>query len=445
MSNTHVFPVELSKKKIRAMRNELDSKNSVFLDKRFLESLGPPVNIIGREIEAKQILELVYGKNDDYIVQFVSIYGASGTGKTTVVRFVCDNISDVSSSCFVNFREAKSIFSCANLILEELDSEPVKSWEGINHAMEKIEDRIEETLVRDEKRFFVLVLDEFDTIFFDSRGRPSDFIYKLMNVVESLRTKDYLLCVVTISNASLSDFSIDERAKSRIENSEVFFAPYSKDEILYILRNRASKAFVEKISEDVLEKCAQLSRNENGDCRNALQLLRNAGEIADGKKVTVAHVEKASVALDKDIMDLVLKTATPHQKLLLAALAALVLWTKKEEHSTKDIFERYEFLCGPTKLKHLSYRRAFALLADLENTGIITARNHSSGRHGYHNFYRLVIHYDIVGCRISPDWWFKQRDEYASAQKLDALAKKWLDPSNPFGGSKYKSLAMGKN
>jgi len=57
MTMSYALQVELSKKKITALKKALDVAKSVFSEKRYLESLGPPGAIIGREKEAKQILE----------------------------------------------------------------------------------------------------------------------------------------------------------------------------------------------------------------------------------------------------------------------------------------------------------------------------------------------------------------------------------------------------
>jgi len=409
MKDTHELQVELSKTKIYSMRHELDLTSSVFAEKGYLESLGPPRSLIGREVEAKQLLEHVYVKKGNFTTPFVSVYGKSGTGKSSIVKTVCTNLNDKVSFSFVNLRKARTNFECANLILTTLDASTVKSYEGINKAIEQIEERILETLIRDKKDHFILVLDEFDVIFSDVRARPSDFVYKLLNIAESLGVKGYFLCIVVISNSTLDDFVLDERVKSRMGNYEIFFAPYRKKEIFSILRDRSKRAFTKKIDYKVLHYCAQLSGEESGDCRKALELLRTAGEIAKGKKVTVSHVDKAAKQLDNDKLDMILETVTPHQLLLLAAMAKLTMQDQRDEHSTNEIYETYQSILPCPKLKPLSYRTVFNLLSELENTGILIVRTHSKGRHGYRNYYRLTVHYDLIGWNIDPDWWMSER------------------------------------
>ena len=102
------------------------------------------------------------------------------------------------------------------------------------------------------------------------------------------------LCIITISNNALSEYSLDDRVKSRMGNSDIFFEPYLKEDVFHILYDRTKKAFARKISDDVLQHCVKLSSDDHGDARRALDLLRTAGELSDGKKLTKEDVEKAA-------------------------------------------------------------------------------------------------------------------------------------------------------
>ena len=97
--------MELNKDEISQMKQQLDSKNQIFLEKRYLESLGPPITIVGRKKQAKNLLEFLYVSEKSFSAPFVSVYGKSGTGKSTVVKFVCDTLTDCSF-IFVNLRKA---------------------------------------------------------------------------------------------------------------------------------------------------------------------------------------------------------------------------------------------------------------------------------------------------------------------------------------------------
>ena len=153
----------------------------------------------------------------------------------------------------------------------------------------------------EKKKLFVLALDEFDVIFYDKRGNPSDFVYKLVEMQAELKSKGCLAMIFTVSNNVLSDYDLDDRIRSRIGNSEIFFKPYTKEETLKILQQRSEEAFGKKIDEKVLEECAKISFLEHGDARRAVDLLRVSAEIAakEKKDLLVKHVKDASKQIQK--------------------------------------------------------------------------------------------------------------------------------------------------
>ncbi len=93
--------MELTKQKIKELRTKIEQKNSVFSQKRFLDTMFLPSKIIGREPESEMLLQHILSLKDGFVVPFVSIYGRSGSGKSTIVKFVCENLEDIISFRFV--------------------------------------------------------------------------------------------------------------------------------------------------------------------------------------------------------------------------------------------------------------------------------------------------------------------------------------------------------
>ena len=429
---TYVFPVELTAKKIGSIRSKLARQNSIFAEKRYLDSLCLPVNIIGRKEQAEQLLKHIESLKMGFVVPHVSVYGRSGSGKSTVVKIVCQNIKDLVSFAFVNLRKAKTSFGCVNLILDELGSEPLKSAEGINKAVDKIREQIEDTLISENKKFFVLVLDEYDVIFSDKRNSPSDFMYKLLIIEESLREKNLWLCIITISNNALSEYEFDDRVKSRMGNAEIYFAPYKKDDILEILRKRATKAFF-KIDNSILEYCAEISSLENGDARRALDLLRVGGELCEGETISKSDIDKAKEQLQKDKLDLIIKNASYHLRLVIGAISVNHLYSCGDWTATSEIYDQYSNLINVKESKPLSYRRVSDLLVELQDTGLVISRTLSRGRHGFGTEYRLKFSHEIIGWELDKDWWWSIKDEKERYHQLEEKCEKeWKERAKMF-------------
>jgi len=286
----------------------------------------------------------------------------------------------------------------------------------MNQAMEAIQQEILNSF-NQKTKLFVLVLDEFDVLFYDKRGNPSDFVYKLVEMQTELKEKGCLSMIFTISNNVLSDYDLDDRIRSRIGNSEIFFSPYSKEDILKILKLRAKDAFKKEIDDKVLEYCANLSFLEHGDARRAVDLLRVASEIAsqEKKEINKSHVDIASEKIQKDRVHDVLKTLSHHSRVACMVLAQKTYGLEKDWHSTSSLYEKYKKIIGK---KPVSYRRFSELLKDLENTGLLEPHTSSKGQKGYSTEFKLVVLPEIVGTVIDEKWWNENVVEKKKSMKL---------------------------
>src|ERR671912_241612 len=419
----------VDKQYLKRISAELEKENLLFANKAFLDNLTLPSQIIGTERKGKELVRFLLGYKQGLVVPFVSVYGRSGSGKSTIVKFVCENLDEDISYAFVNLRKARTVFGCANLILAELGQPSLKSAQGINTAIEQISNAIEQHLSNNNKKnnnrnakLFVLVLDEFDVLLYDKRGKPSDFIYKLLVMEEKLREKGHLMCTVAISNNVMSDYEIDDRVRSRIGTSEVFFEPYTQQAVLAILKDRAAKAFSGSVDSEIMQYCADQSSQEHGDARRAIDLLRVAAEIAGkrGEKITKVHIDAALAQLQRDRVSTTLSSASYHLKLAATALARISYLTQEVWHSTSTVYNQYRLILGKD-IKPLTYRRIAELLTELENMGLVISYTSSKGRHGYGTQYKLVVPPEAIGKVCFPDWWSNlvqrkiQHDKIASS------------------------------
>ena len=407
--------------------SKVQKEKKVFVKKSALDTSNQPEKIVSRVNEVEKIVRYISDYEQQQTVPLVSIYGRSGTGKSTLVRYVCNYFPEIKL-CFVNLRKAKTVFGTINLILNELDQPSLASAQGMNLGMEKIRKAILTITTLEKKKLFVLALDEFDVIFYDKRGNPSDFVYKLVEMQAELKSKGCLAMIFTVSNNVLSDYDLDDRIRSRIGNSEIFFKPYTKEETLKILQQRSEEAFDKKIDEKVLEECAKISFLEHGDARRAVDLLRVSAEIAakEKKDLLVKHVKDASKQLQKDRVEEVISSLSHHSKLICLVLASKTFGLDKMQHSTMSIFEKYKEY---VQSEPVSYRRFSELLKDLENTGLIISDTRSNGQKGYRSEFQLVVDPRIVGEMIDKEWWEKHVVKIKTFLEEDTTGSK-NDPYN---------------
>ncbi|AJM91574.1 Cdc6/Cdc18 family protein [Nitrosopumilus piranensis] len=435
----------MDKKELAKIVGDVRAQNSIFSDKSFLDNLAVPNSIIGRESESKKLVKFLLSYEKGLVVPLVSIYGRSGSGKSTIVQFVCKNL-DVDF-CYVNLRKAKTVFGCINLILSELGHENLKNAQGVSNAFVILEKLILQTLEKSNNSLFVLCLDEFDTLFYDKRGKPSDFVYKLVVLVEKLRALKKHMCIVTISNKVLSEFNLDDRVISRVGTSEIYFDSYSQSDVLKIIRNRAKKSFLKKIDDDVLQHCAYISSEEHGDARRAIDLLRTSGEIAgiENKNISKKHVDEAVSQLQKNQITTIISGGSYHFRLACAALSWLTYVNDEGWHSTSELFKQYQKIIS-SDTRQISYRRFSEMLVELVNSGIAVSKTESKGRHGYGSQFKLSVDPDLIGNSCFPDWWPSVVE--SKKRKDDALRSMKALKSLSFGrrrsrfGNLYRNLGL---
>ena len=393
----------MSNSELDAIISMVEREKKAFLKKDALDTSNQPLRIVSRIDEVMQITRFVLDYKQGYVVPLVSVYGRSGTGKSTLVRHVCNYLPEIKL-CFVNLRKAKTVFGGVNLILNELDQPSLTSAQGMNLAMQKIQETILDTMRLQKKKLLVLVLDEFDVIFYDKRGNPSDFVYKLVEMIAELKNKGCLAMIITISNNILTDYNLDDRIKSRIGNSEIFFRPYSNEEMLRILRQRAEEAFSEEIDDSVLERCTEISFLEHGDARRAVDLLRVSAEIAakENKKLAVRHVNLASQKIQKDRVEEVLASLSNHSQWICKVLAAKSFFHEKDWHTTQSIYESYKKY---SDLTPVTYRRFSELLTDLGNSGILVSSTSSKGQNGYNSEFKFAVDLQTIIDMLDKTWW----------------------------------------
>lgn len=364
----------------------------------FAASPNAAGKIVGREDKARELVRaLAGGYKRGRAHPFVFVYGRTGSGKSAMVKLVCESLG--LPHRLVNLRNARTVFGCASLILSELGAGEAKAWHGTGMLVEMIAGAIER---QPDGRPFVLVLDEFDVLMSDRRGRPSDFVYRLLMVQERLREKGRLMTIVAISNNVTAADELDDRVRSRVGSSpEILFDSYPRGEILAILKERAAGMFDRQPDPGALEHCAELCSENHGDVRRAIDLMGLAGEIAgagNGQTVTKDHIEMAAKRLQKDRVVDVMSSASCQLKAVCAAMVRLTYAGEEASwHSTSTLYQEYCRDLLDKRARPVSYRRVSELLTELENTGLVVSRKTSLGRYGYGRLYRLAVHPEVAG------------------------------------------------
>ncbi|WP_348611658.1 Cdc6/Cdc18 family protein [Halobaculum rarum] len=358
--------------------------NTLFIDKRALDPLAGPAEIVARDAQQSKLARLLNGVHEGYLPTTVSIYGPPGTGKTLTTRRVCREFaarSDVVAVEYVNLKECRTLFSAANEILFELAGEKKGAYEGIDGVFEGIWDALEAY-----PEWPILILDEIDHLTQDSNYDPNDFFYRLLRGEGKLK-RGLNLSVIMISNELLEvDLRLDSRVQSAMDGEEVYFPPYGMVDLEAIVTPQLDQAFVDgAIPEEVREYGVREAARRWGDARKALRLFRQAGETATERELDQVTRECVEVNLEAT------EQAAVTEKLLglplnhFLVLVGITGWDRggaiKQPVRTNEVVEALADPDAPQSTQ-LGERAVRNILTELETMGLVETWINSRGREG---------------------------------------------------------------
>lgn len=369
----------------------------IFKNREYLRPTYIPENLPHRDEEVDQLARIWVAPLRGETPSNVFVYGKTGTGKTATVKYLMGELEGAAEdfskeieviylNCEVVDTKYRILATLSNKIHDALSEGLEDSGEGLPEEVPMTgwpTDEVYETLLDlldYKEQVVIVVLDEIDQLV--SKG-TSDVLYLLTRINSDLTgTK---MGVVGISNNLNFVSDLDPRIISSLGEEEVVFSPYDANQLEDILRKRSKKGFSEGVLEDgVINLCAAHAARKHGDARKALDLLRNAGEIAEeerSEKVTTDHVSQASHKIERDRMEEAIRSLPDQSKLVL--MSVLLLQERKARKiGTGDVYEVYSSLCRQHGWEVLTRRRVSGLLSELDMMGVIGARVVSNGRYG---------------------------------------------------------------
>ena len=349
-------------------------KNAIFKDKKPLDHRFLPDKLVHRDEQIRQIAKYWVDVLDNVTPSNVTLYGKTGTGKTAASKFAREQLIEAASNenVFVKIEYIRCTdYTTEYQVIAELCNRlgrdvPNRGWtkaEVVNAFRELFR-----TNAFGRKLHLIVILDEID-ILLEKDG--DGILYTL--------TRTDNISVLSISNYLDFKNLINSRVTSSLNDKEIVFPPYGANQLSDILNERAQLSFNDGVLDsDVIPLCSAMAAKEEGDARYALDLLKNAGELAfdeDSEKVTSDHVIRAKDRIEHNKVSEILSTLPLQQQRLLEAI--LTLTKQGEEITSGKLYEAYSDV---SKSDAVTYRRIFDFINDLELLGIISTNTVSRGR-----------------------------------------------------------------
>ncbi len=361
------------------------ASESLFLDKKALQSTYTPKEITHRDKEIKQLAEILAPILRNERPSNLFLYGKTGTGKTLSTKYTTQQIKELAESknmpikvVYLNCK-LKKVADTEYRLIAQLTREFGKEIPPTGLPTDEVYKIFYSTIDKDQQ-IILLILDEIDQLV---KKTGDEILYNLTRINEEL--KNAQLSIIGISNSLSFSEDLDPRVKSSLSEEELVFPPYNALQIKDILKARAEQAFKKDVLEQgLLEKCAAYAAREHGDARRALELLRVAAEIAErenSKKVAIKHIDEADRKIESDRF---LEVINTQPKQFQAALYAIISIGEKRNGPiiTGEAYDFYKSISNRLGLPPLTQRRISDIISEQDMLGIIATKVISKGRYG---------------------------------------------------------------
>jgi cell division control protein 6 len=366
----------------------------VFADAAPLDDSYEPEDIRERDDELEKYQRALQPIIDNRPTSNIFLYGKTGTGKTVATKFMLSHLeSDAAayddvelSTIWVGCENLSSSYQVAVALVNELRRGQEKDrLSATGYSQQRVFD-----LLYDELDALggtvVIVLDEIDNI-----GQSDDILYGLPRARSNGYIDNVRPVVVGISNDFQFREHLSPKVKDTLAEKEILFPPYDANQLRSILRPRAKKAFHDGVLEDdVVPLCAAVAAQDTGSARQAIRLLREAGEIAqaeDADTVTGDFVRTAQDELEKNQLYEGMQELTTQGHAVLCALAYHQALGEVPVRS-RELYGRYSKVCDRLDADSVSERRVRDHLSDLNMLGLISVyeRNEGISAGRYHEY-----------------------------------------------------------
>lgn len=382
-----------------SVRSLLEDGSETLFENRSLldpETIINTDRIVGRDQQLKDVVEIFKPVLSGDKVNDMMLYGPSGTGKSLILEHVATETSRLTEESGIDFKvftlNCNSVktfddvfFALGKQVSRAVGQECTMTKRGMSSSA-KIDYLFD--LFRENYESVIVVLDEIDQLVGRDSSDPdySDVIYQLSRTTE-LGLIETDVAVATISNNPTFMDGLDSRTYSSFHPTRVHFPDYDSLQLSEILENRRDAYKPGVITEGVIQLCAALAGQDYGDARQAIDLFRDAGEIANrnGESSIVRdHVYKADTIEQKNALFEQVGGMTTHKKLALGSIVLCLKYTPDNVESAPGpvAYQVYEYIAKSVSVEPKSSVSFNRYMNEIETYMMAHGKKKSRGKSG---------------------------------------------------------------
>jgi len=336
-----------------------------------------PEKLVHRDAPMKQLFSILKSSVEDGMNQRVAITGSVGTGKSSLSKRFCLDFQEWAGKkgqrmefAIVNCRSRSTP---ASVLLKILDRfQPNFPDRGFS-ATEMLE-ILRKHLVKDSVHL-VVVLDEINVLI---KKSGSDLLYSLSRFDEERVTGSrHSLSIILISQQPVNEYLDPATLSTLKRTNQLLLDKYSRAELVDIVGQRVELAFHPGTVEDeIIEFIADIS-SEFGDARFAIELLENAGRMANDEgleSVGPENVRAAKAMTYSVVTESKLISLGEQKQFVLLGIARIM--RKKAFATTGEAEKAYARICeefATTPRGHTQFWEYLQALGDLGLIGLGTS------------------------------------------------------------------------
>ena len=290
-----------------------DYEESIIYNEMPLTEAFIPTRLLHREGQLKELERCLKPALKNRAVENVFLIGPSGTGKTTLAKWILESYFKEIST-YINCWKYRSTHEVLKEILLSFEV-PVHGREPTSELIKILENLIE------KKHLIIVCLDEVDQL------ESFDILYILA------RNNCGLILASTHYHALID---LPTRIKSSLALTEIEFPAYKPEELFDILKERVEFSFKPNTIKDDLIKIVSIMAE--GDARVGLEILRRAGKKAEDRglrKVTIEEIKQAAKEAKRFKTSFFLSKLNEHQKIIYEILE------RKKRMTSGELYREY--------------------------------------------------------------------------------------------------------